>query len=255
MPACLLQTTCVVGTEGRSASLRANLSRGLPWAMRVPERTGRLAIVGSGPSVANRLHMLRHWDGEIWAINGAYDFLLSKGITPRGFFGVDPLPGLAEYVSNAKDETTFYIAATCDPSVLDALQGKDVVLWFPECEDSYPEGAQTVTGGTSAITRAPFLGEMLGYRDITLFGADSSFDQDRYCYQAGRYKEDSTRQTIAVDVNGAQYLTDINLMHQASQLGVIVDALGLKIESDGLIAGYINGPTYAISEDGKRLVA
>ena len=168
-------------------------ARGLPWATRQPERTGALAIVGSGPSVGRRLEPLRHWSGEIWAINGAYDYLLGHGIVPHGFFCVDPLPGLAEYVANAQRETTFYVAATCHPAVLDALAGFNVVLWFPEQESRiYPEGATEITGGTSAFARAPFMAHALGWRDMTIFGADSSFESTgQYCYQAGTFAEDS----------------------------------------------------------------
>jgi hypothetical protein len=83
------------------------------------------------------------------------------------FFTLRHRPCRLGYVLNPHRETTFYTAAICDPSLFDNLYGTKVLLWFPEAEDaSYPDGALIVQGGTTAVTRA---------RDITLYGADSSF--------------------------------------------------------------------------------
>lgn len=258
-----LETICVVDLDGRSANLERNLQRGLPWAGREPEREGQLAIVGSGPSVRTRLDKLRQWPGEIWAINGAYDYLLTEGIIPHGFWGIDPLPGLAGYVKNARPETTFYIAATCDPSVFDALAGHKVVLWFPACEQdaSYPEDAVLVTGGVTVLTRAPYGALMMGWRDITIFGADSSFDEDddrRYCYQHGTYAEDSQAIFNVVTLDGeTRFLTEINLMKQVANFGVIHNQFRgmLKFDCDGLMAAWLEAPTQDIVDRHGNLTA
>ena len=161
------ETVCVVDLNGRVSNLKSSLARGYPWIGRHIARDGKLAIVGSGPSVRDRLPKLREWPGEIWAINGSYEYLLSEEIVPHGFWGIDPLPGLAEYVKNAKPETTFYIAGSCDPSVFDALEGHRVFLWFPLCEDLiYPKDAPLIAGGITVLTRAPFAALLMGWRDI-----------------------------------------------------------------------------------------
>jgi hypothetical protein len=206
------------------------------------------------------LDKLRSWPGEIWAINGAYDYLVRAAVIPCGFVGIDPLPTLAEYVINIEPETTCYMSATCDPAVFDALKGKQVKIWFPDQErnEMFPVGSTLVRGGTCAITRAPYLAYNLGYRDITLFGADASFDGSRYCYVDGTYKEDSYREAYPVSVDGKTvYYTEINLLKQCAQMGVIVEQFRgmLKVDCDGLMRAYLDSPLHKIDDEGTLVEA
>src|SRR5690242_12857373 len=116
-------STCVVDEAGRRQNLSKALLRGLPMVDQLPERSEPLAIVASGPSVRDHLDELRDWPGIVWTINGAYAYLLEQGIIPHGFFGMDPLPGLAPYVAKTDPRTLFYICSICDPSVFDNLAG------------------------------------------------------------------------------------------------------------------------------------
>ncbi len=257
----MVESTCVVDGAGRIANLKSNLQRGLPVCVPLPPKEGPLAIIASGPSLADHLEELRQWPGEIWAINGAYDYLLSQEIIPGGFFAVDPLPGLAEYVKNARTDTTFYLASTCDPSVMDALVGFKVYLWHGACEDDamYPQGSKLVAGGTTAVTRAPFLALMLGWRDITLFGVDSSYTPTSpYCYQWGTYKEDTRAPVSPVMINGeGPFYSEIGLLKQISQIHAMLEMYNnrpsrlnpncdkqiLKVRAAGLLDAFLRSPT------------
>lgn len=240
----VLESTCVVASEGCEANLKSSLARGLS---RVTPLRDPLAIVGSGPSLSEHLDELRSWPGTLWAVNGAYDYLLDQGIVPQGFVGVDPLPGLAEYVRKAHDHSTFYMSGLCDPAVFDALKTKNVVLWFPEQTGiKFPAGLWMTGGGTTALTRAPFLAHMLGFRDLTMFGADSSFkDDDRYCYKHGTYGEDSKAPINKVMINGeGPFLTEIGLLKQVSQFGVLIQIFDgrLKFKCGGLLDAFLRAP-------------
>src|SRR5262245_14535330 len=81
----------------------------------------------------------------------------------------------------------------------------------------------------------------MGYRDITLFGADSSFDDSRYCYQDGTFQEDSKAQPKVVQIGDEYFFTEDNLIKQVANLGVMADQFKgiLKFECDGLIAAYL----------------
>jgi hypothetical protein len=197
MKAALLESHCIVKMDDRKTNLDKNLASGRPLLMSdQPEQNKPLLIVGSGPSVSDQktIDYIQAWPGDVWAINGAYDFLLDQGLICEGFFGLDPLPGLADYVRRPQEETTFYIASMCDPSVLETLKDNKLLLWHACAEDSgfFPEGHKAVIGGTTAVTSAPFLALALGYRDINLIGVDSSYDDEKgqYCYQWGRYATD-----------------------------------------------------------------
>ncbi len=244
---------CIVDPEGCARNLQGSLARGLPVCIQQPERNGQLAIVGSGPSVRDHLNELRSWPGEIWAVNGAYDYLLSVGVIPHGLMAVDPLPGLAEYVQNPQPQTTFYVSGLCDPSVFDALDGQDVRLWFP-VQDSvkYPPGLWLVSGGTTALTRSPFLAHMLGWRDLTYFGADSSFDKSRYCYTDGMYAEDNKDPINWVTTPNGEgpFATSINLLNQVSQLGAIQPHFKGKMtfRCGGLMDAFLRSPMVTEAE-------
>jgi hypothetical protein len=240
--------TCVVDTSGRRQNLDRVLARGLEVAKPLPERTGSLAIVGSGPSVRDFLDELKTHD-EIWAINGAYDYLQSQGIVPHGFFGIDPLPGLAAYVGFPHQDTTFYIASSCDPSVFDALKGRSVKLWHPAAYDTeYPkeDGVKPIIGGTTAITRAPYFALYQGWRDITLYGADSSYSDDgtEYCYKWGTYGLDIDQPKHESWVGDEMFITEVGLLKQVSFLEVMGKHFNgmLKFKSKGLIDAYLRAP-------------
>ena len=239
-----LQSVCVVNAEGRQANLDKVLSLGLPTAQKLPGRAGKLAIVASGPSVPDFLDDITSSD-EIWAINGAYDYLLGQGIVPQGFFAIDPLPALAEYVARAHQDSTFYVASTCDLSVFDALKNNKVITFHPDSEDLvYPKDAGRIGGGTTAITRAPYLGLLRGWRDITIYGADSSYDGREYCYEWGSYSTDIDEPRMWVEVEGKHFQTELGLMKQVSQMGVILQRFNgmLKIKCDGLMDAFLKAP-------------
>jgi hypothetical protein len=233
------------------ANLKENLSRGLPFCSQLPEREGALAIVASAPSVSKHIEKFYDWPGEVWAINGAYDYLLTQGVLPDGFFAIDPLPGLVEYVQNPQPETTFYIASTCDPSVLDALAGYNVRLFHgaDENSDKFPKDQKVIFGGTTAVTRAPFLALLLGWRDITMFGIDSSYSETSpYCYRWKTYQEDINEPILKVMINGeGPFYTEIGLLKQVSALNIMLKMFNrkqemLKFEADGLLDAFLRSP-------------
>src|SRR5262249_14241121 len=154
------------------------------------------------------------------------------------------LPGLVEYVQNPRRETTFYLSGLLDPAVFNALRGYKVELWFPEMASvKWPGGLWMVGGGTTTITRAPFLARLLGWRDLTIYGADSSFeDNDRYAYEYGTYGEDSKAPINLVYCNGeGPFRTELCLAKQVAQLGVIAEHFNgsISFRCKGLLDAYL----------------
>lgn len=245
---------CVLGVEECRANATSSTKRGLRVCGWSPKRKGPLAIVGSAPSVSEYLDELRAWPGEIWAINGAYRFLLNKGIHVHGFVGLDPVPGLKEYVEQRDPMTAFLLASVCDPAVFDELAKADVWLWHSrQSEFPYPQGSQMVGGGTTCLTRAPWLAHMLGWRDITVFGGDSSFAEDSsYCYRQGTFREDSLKQRFPVSVPGNDqvFLTDESMFKQPAVFGVMQTMFNglLKFKCGGLLEAFLNSPMHQIIE-------
>lgn len=242
-----LDSVCVVDDEGCDHNMDSMFDRGLPLCKKLPERADKLAVVGAGPSARDYIEEIKEYP-EVWTVNGAYGFLLESGIVADGFVAVDPLPELAEYVRDAQPETTFYIGAFCDPSVFDALDGFKVEVWFPAGHGAkYRPGTLLVPGGTTALTRAPALAYMLGWRDVTIYGGDSSFDEwGRYAYESGLYKADSNRGGYTVMCNGeGPFYTEEALLRQACQFGCIAQnkQIDLKFRCKGLLDAFIRSPT------------
>jgi len=247
----VLDSVCVVSADDMNRNLEANLGRGLPQCEPMPERTTRLAIVGSGPSVRDYLEEIKSFDGHVWAVNGAYDYLRDNGFVPHGFLGCDPLPGLDEYLKNPHKDTTFYLAGTVDPSTIEAVKDYDVRLWFlaQSVDIKYPKGTWLITGGTTMLLRAPFLSWMLGYRDLTFYGADSSFDttkEQRYVYGDGRYQWDSKAPVNWVKTQNGEgpFPTELCLMKQVSQFGAVVQYYRGKLtfRCGGLLDAFLRSP-------------
>ena len=243
-----LDSRCVVDDGGCALNLQSALARSLPACQPLPDRAGRLAICGAGPSLRGFLHELNEYDA-IWAVNGAYGFLLSHNIVPQGFVALDPVPGLAEYVKDAHKDTTHYISLMCDPSVFDALEGFAVKTWIPAqptASIKFPPGSYLVPGGTTALTRTPALAKLEGWRDVTIFGADCSFDEaGRYAYRDGTYQEDSKSDVISVMCNDeGPFYSEEALLKQASQFGVLsqTKAIKLSFRCGGLLDAYLRAP-------------
>jgi hypothetical protein len=191
------------------------------------------------------------WPGEIWAVNGAYRYLLEQGIKVHAFIGLDPVPGLKEYVEKREGHTSFLMASACDPGVFEELEDEDVWLWHSKQGDfPYPEGTQVVSGGTTCLTRAPFLAHMLGWRNIVVYGADSSFEQSAYCYEQGTFKEDTTNPRFEVEINGQVFVTETNMLKQVSVLGVMQGMFNglLTFRCGGLLKAFLESPMCEIKD-------
>lgn len=246
-----IEGRCILDDEACAANVRSALARGLRVCGWAPKRTGRLAIVGSAPSVLDHLDELRSWPGEIWAVNGAYRFLLEKGIVAHAFVGLDPVPGLKEYVETRDARTTFLMSSVCDPSVFDELStAPDVWLWHSKAAAMpYPEGSSVVGGGTTCLTRAPFLAHMMGWRDIVMFGADSSFSERTYCYDHG-FAEDTKQDRFEVQIGDRVFVTELSMLKQVPALGVMQQMFNglLTFKCGGLLDAYLNSPVCEIKD-------
>jgi len=92
----------------------------------------------------------------------------------------------------------------------------------------------------------------MGYRDITLFGADSSFADDaRYSYENGTYQEDNFNEAQTVWVNGQPFETELKLVKQVSLLRLFEDWPGAKVQfrCGGLMDAFLKAPFHILPED------
>lgn len=185
----------------------------------------RLAIVGGGPSIAKHVDDLRSFDGEVWAINGAFPWCMERGIEAR-FFSLDPSEAVLQFCAGAKSAM---LATSCQPAVFDALKGADV-----EAIDR----SEFLTGPTTASS-VTLIALQRGHVEIHFFGCESSFEEVSHAY--GDFNRQNTMKVLC---NGQEFLTTIDMMMQAEFLGPIIRQCPTVMvdRSGGLLAAYIANP-------------
>jgi uncharacterized Rossmann fold enzyme len=203
---------CVYDASQRQAAIDYAVKLRLPFCISRKQRPGKVAIVASGPSATEFIDLLKEWDGEVWGINGAFNWLLHRGVKATAFIGLDPEPLLKDYLINCPDDATYYLAAQVHPEVFDHLKGKNVRLWFAaDSQVKMPFGAVPVYGGTTCLGRAPNLAYLLGYREVHIFGCDSSYTTKSHVYGA----DELPPGTFPVDLGGKTFLTTRQMLQQA----------------------------------------
>jgi hypothetical protein len=208
----IFQLDCVYDQHARQKHIDSAVARGVPWCVKRAPRDGKIAIVASGPSAAECVDILKDWDGEIWGINGAFAWLLQRGIKATGFIGLDPEPMLKDYLINLPD-VAYYLGSQVHPDVFDHLKDKNVRLWFPaDSQVKFPFGAVPIYGGTTCLGRAPNLAYLLGWREAHIMGGDSSFTAKSHVYtDAGELPGG----VFPIDFQGKTFLTTRQMLQQA----------------------------------------
>lgn len=220
----------VLPSETLAAHRTANSGRpGLTGA-----RLQRLAIVGGHPNVCEQFDALRDWDGEIWAINGAWRLLHSNGIDAT-FVSIDPTPYVVDYIAGAKRAI---LARHCDPRCFDGLDDVEAI--------DVGAGPGEVLAGPTTATALPHLAAIKGHSEVVFFGCGGSFHGEQSHAYADGVPNPSRLQ---VDVAGQRFVTDSGLLTQSEWLGAIIKAAPkvFSERSGGLLRALIACPDYDIT--------
>ncbi len=158
--------------------------------LRDAPRMGRAVIVGGSPSMADHLEDIRVLaadpDNMLFAVNWSHTWLINQGIIPDAcvFFEIDAEPDST--LKAAHPDVSYYICSHCHPRTFDELKGFKRVLWHspPNSEaervvgEEIFKGSNMVGGGIGTFTRTLTIALQLGFRNIELFGVDSSYPDD-----------------------------------------------------------------------------
>jgi hypothetical protein len=225
-----LETETICTPEVALANVRGSTSK--PYRRFVPQEAHdrSISICGAGPSLCDTWKDLR---GDVMACNSAIGFLKGKGVWPT--FGMlwdaDPI---IEKFAVPVPYCTYYIASRCDPGVFSKLSGLPIVLWHAtgdkgllEMLAEIPSEADQpcVNGGSGAVTRAIYLAYAMGYRDIHLHGADSSYGHGEWGY--GSHVAGSVVPEVPLNVflNKTMYRTSAWMAAQAQELRLFYKAM------------------------------
>lgn len=188
----------------------------------------RLAVVGGGPSINEHLDTLRGWDGDVWAINGAWKWCRDNGIEAT-FFACDPHPIVSQWASGA---SRALLEISCHPSAFDVLS------------DIYTFDADVENGGIASVAStascAPHLAIRMGYRSVTFFGCESSYPPNA----SHAYMNEARSEQMIVRCNGEDYLTAPDLFLQAIGLSEFIRGVPefLSEKCGGLLRAMVSDP-------------
>jgi len=216
---------CNTEMDALMANVTHALGLGLPELKQTEANEKSVCIVGGGPSLKHNLEelKLRSRAGQvIWALNGAAHYLTENGIEVDGQWIVDARDVNARFCGG---EWTHYLASQCHPSVFEAAKGKEIILWHEAtCDGFLPKdkGYTLVGGGTTVGMKALCGAYALGFRNIHIFGMDSSFDEtDHHAYSQPENDRDAR---IDVNVEGRKFKAASWMIRQ------VEDFMGLSDE-------------------------
>lgn len=239
---------CVLPDDVLYKNMDAAITLGFPEIDRMhPAREGRIALIGSGPSVSLQLDKIRELRADgvpLVAIKDAHDWLIENGIIPDYGFAIDPQPHRFSCFLKKHKDVEYMIASQCDPAMFKHLEGHKVTLWHPYIKSGvfYPPGKAVISGGTTSGLRALVVFYALGWRNMALFGFDSCLSDDTLRVNGTKLREHDSIVDIQIEPNGQIFHCNPAMAQQAQHFQEQYDFLpGVEFEAygGGLIAAII----------------
>jgi uncharacterized Rossmann fold enzyme len=231
-----------VSEGGNESQIRHALALNLPELKpALCRHDGTFVIAASGPSLVEFIEEIREEQAKgrpICAINGAYDYLVSQGITPDLFLTVDPRP-MPQNVTKPQQETIFLLASRVNQELYQRLNGFRVMVWHSwstenECNEF--KGRFAIGGGTTSGLRAINVGYVLGYRNFSLYGMDSCLAADG---KTKRFSGEESGKIVDVIIGGETFLCNGAMAQQAQEFQTLYNVmpdLHIKAYGNGLLA-------------------
>lgn len=181
--------TVMCNTENQKIleNIKSACERDLEWFDFKPDHDGHVCIVGGAPSLADSMNEIAWRKGrghQVWALNGSADYLLRHAIIPDAHVLLDARPENVSFLENAHPDTVFYVASQCHPDIFERLKGYKVIVFHNATPGAY-EYLESLTNctkpthlfgmGSTVGIKAMILASKLGFKNIHLYGMDSSY--------------------------------------------------------------------------------
>lgn len=208
-----------VSNEKRDANAEVNKKLGLP----VHRGSGRLAVVGGGPSINDHIEELKNFDGTIWAVNGTVNWCMDHGID-AWFYTIDAAP-MDRWTYDLSRITKAVLAIDCDPGLFESLKDARVETL-----------SNADTGPTSANAADNFSIEAGYHGGVTFYGCESSFGESTHAY-----KSHPIDGVIGVKVGGKEYVTKPEFLEQARIMAEVIRTVPtfFREQSGGLLSAMV----------------
>ena len=208
-----------------------NRGRGIPKVGDFPIKP-RLAVVGGSHDLEDFVDELKCFDGEIWAINGAYAWCKSVGVCAI-FYAIDPSVFLSPLVD---DVHKAILADTVHQEVFDKLGSRVAeIAWT---------GPDAIKHSTTAAATAPMIAAERGHNHVTFYGCQSDFDISN----THVYKNDELA-NIWLRCGDVEYVSCPQFIMQAEFLAELARGLpnGIEVKGKGFLSTLIEQGSYEVT--------
>jgi hypothetical protein len=214
-----IRVTCNTNGSITREQVKANSERELRWITVLDANPRKCVIVGGGPSLKGNwpeILMLIAQGADVFALNGACSFMNDRGVLPTYQVLVDPRPGNVELIGLARE---YLLASQCHPSLFDAVPAHKTGLFHMVGSAMGLVNGTMIGGDVTVGLVTPNLAFTLGYREIHLYGYDSSYAEgDHHAYvQAQTDQESKTLEVFTKDHEGTpqRFVTNFAMAKQA----------------------------------------
>ena len=229
-------------------NVRINSQRDLPWYDFSPPHERQVSIVGGSPSVekaAGELLWRKSLGQEVWALNGAYKWLLDIGLQPDAHILIDARPFNKKFI--IPGDCKYYLSSQCHPSLFDMLIGYDVTVMhcLTDGMEDYLKNLDTdkpthlLGGGTTVGMKAFLMAYQSGFRKIHLYGMDSCYTGDSH--HAYEQTENNGERKLRVMCGDKEFTCAPWMLTQLEDFKGLLDYVEgtITINGDGILAEYV----------------
>ncbi len=239
------------GTDtGRWENIKASCAKFKSYVPQVKPHERQAILACYGPSLMDYLVRLKEEapDCDVVSVSGSHDYLIENGIVPRYHVECDPRPHKAAQVTPQKG-ITYLLAASCHPDLFAKMDGMDVRLWHCEehirVRDELNNQAPNIAGGGSVGLRSIGALYFMGYRNITIYGMDCSFEDEGKTQHAGKHGG-KIQETCITTIEDRHFVTSPVLMTYAANFFDMVKQrpdVKWRIYGDGLLQNWVRYAT------------
>lgn len=159
-----------------------NLERELEEVRYRELRNEPLYIACAGPSLRETADELRG-KKHVWALNGAHDYLIQRGIVPSHGIAQAPEHQILWTFKNIRPDIVYAFASCTHPDLIARAiaEGAKVVLWHAHVPNEWGVeygDRDLVFGGATIGLRSLDLAYMVGFREVHLLGFDCCLSPD-----------------------------------------------------------------------------
>lgn len=213
-------------------------------------RVRRALLVAGGPSAADHLGEIKRLKSigwELFTVNGAHDWLISKGIFPNACVVMESQEVVDTFIRNPQRDCTYYLASQVNPKLFTRLVrgGYKVVMFHAQLDDEATEIVESLDPEPTIFAGVPTVGlhalgviYTLGTKKVNVYGLDSSHRPD------ADHAYDNSQQSPIIPMEfifkGERFISTGTWASQAdrfAKMWPMYFKLGMRIEvfGDGLL--------------------